>query len=149
MLHVHFSNRYEVLSRLLLEQLAGPRDNVFASEQVIVPSTAVRRALTLQIADREGVCANVQFVYLAQWLWQQVARVVPGVQDESPFDPPALTWRVYGAFGDADFVSAHPRLAAYLQRAGADLVMRYELAVRVAALLEQYVTYRTDWLARW
>ena len=27
--------------------------------------------------------------------------------------------------------------------------MRYELAVRMAALLEQYVTYRTDWLAQW
>ena len=120
MLHVHFSNRYEVLSRLLLEQLAGTRDNVFASDQVIVPSTAVRRALTLQIADREGVCANVQFVYLAK-LAVAAGRARGG-------------WRADGvavrsagahlarlcAFGDDDFVTQHPRLAAYLQRAGAD-----------------------------
>lgn len=149
MLHLHFANRYEDLSDLLLSHLAGQRDDVFAPDQVIVPSAAVRRQITLARADREGVCANVEFMFLARWLWQQVARVVKGVAAESPFDPAALAWRVYGAFGDAEFVSAQPRLAGYLQMAGADDVMRYELAVRTAALLEQYVTYRTDWLAQW
>ena len=149
MLHLHFANRYEDLRDLLIAKLAGPRDDVFTPDQVIVPSAAVRRALTLALADREGVCANVEFMFLARWLWRQVARVVPGVAAESPFDPAALAWRVYGAFSDADFVAAQPRLAGYLQLAGADDVMRYELAVRTAALLEQYVTYRTDWLAQW
>src|SRR5512140_1524051 len=149
MLHLHFANRYEDLRDLLLSKLAGPRDDVFAADQVIAPSAAVRREVTLALADREGVCANVDFMFLARWLWQQVARVVPGVAAESPFDPAALAWRVYGAFGDAEFVAAQPRLAAYLQAAGADDVMRYELAVKTASLLEQYVTYRTDWLAKW
>jgi len=149
MLYVHFSNRYELLAQQLLERLGGTRQDVFAREQVVVPSAAVQRQLTLALADRHGVCANVEFVYLARWLWRQVARVVPGVAAESPFDPAALAWRVYCAFGDAAFVAAHPRLAAYLHAAGADDLMRYELASRTAALLEQYVTYRSDWLAQW
>src|SRR5512140_618032 len=149
MLHLHFANRYEDLRDLLLARLAGPRDDVFAKDQVIVPSAAVRRDVTLALADREGVCANVEFMFLARWLWVQEARVVPGVAAESPFDAAALAWRVYGAFGDAAFVAAQPRLAAYLQAAGADDVMRYELAVKTASLLEQYTTYRTDWLAQW
>jgi exodeoxyribonuclease V gamma subunit len=49
--------------------------------------------------------------------------------------------------GDAEFVARHERLAAYL--GDADEVMRFELACRVAALLEQYVTYRPDWLQAW
>jgi exodeoxyribonuclease V gamma subunit len=149
MLYVHFSNRYETLARLLIAELGGTREDVFAKDQVVIPSAAVQRHLTLALADSHGVCANIEFVYLARWLWQQVARVVPGVADESPFDPAALAWRVYSAFGDADFIAAHPRLSSYLQSAGSDDVMRYELAVKVAALLEQYVTYRTDWLAKW
>jgi exodeoxyribonuclease V gamma subunit len=149
MLYVHFSNRYETLARLLMAELGGTRDDVFAKDQVVIPSAAVQRDLTLALADRHGVCANIEFVYLARWLWQQVARVVPGVAAESPFDPAALAWRVYAAFGDADFVAAHPRLSSYLATAGNDRVMRYELAVKVASLLEQYVTYRTDWLAKW
>lgn len=149
MLYVHHSNRYETLARRLLDQLGGTREDVFASDQVVVPSAAVQRHLTLAMADAHGICANVEFVYLARWLWQQVARVVEGVAAESPFDPAALAWRVYAAFDDAAFVSAHPRLSAYLSGAGTDEVMRYELAVKVAGLLEQYVTYRPDWLAQW
>lgn len=149
MLYVHHSNRYEALARRLLDQLGGTREDVFARDQVVVPSAAVQRHLTLAMADAHGICANIEFVYLARWLWQQVARVVEEVAAESPFDPAALAWRVYSAFGDAAFVDAHARLSAYLNSAGTDDVMRYELAVKVAGLLEQYVTYRPDWLAKW
>jgi len=149
MLYVHYSNRYETLASRLLDQLGGTREDVFASDQVVVPSAAVQRRLTLAMADAHGICANVEFVYLARWLWQQVARVVEGVAAESPFDPAALAWRVYSAFGDAAFVAAHARLSAYLNSAATDDMMRYELAVKVAGLLEQYVTYRPDWLAKW
>ncbi len=148
MLHIHHSNRLERLRSALLQRLdaAAPQD-VFAPEQVIVPSAALRRYLSLAIADARGICANVQFGFLAQWLWQQVARVVPGVGQDSPFAAATLAWRVHAAFGDAGFVAQHPRLQAYLGEA--DALMRYELACPVAALLEQYVTYRPDWLQAW
>jgi exonuclease V gamma subunit len=31
----------------------------------------VARRLELDIAARHGVCANVEFTYLAQWLWRR------------------------------------------------------------------------------
>jgi exodeoxyribonuclease V gamma subunit len=147
MLHIHFSNRYEVLTQQLLQRLASPGGSAFAADQVIVPSSAVQRSLTLAMAQAHGVCANVQFSYLAPWLWRQMSSLLPGVAPESPFIPAVLTWRVHAALGDAAFVSAHPRLAAYL--GGADEVMRFELASRVAGLLDQYITYRPDWLEAW
>jgi exodeoxyribonuclease V gamma subunit len=58
-----------------------------------------------------------------------------------------LTWRVLGILREEAFVAVHPPLAGYLRHA--DDVMRYELAARTAALLEQYLTYRPDWLAAW
>ena len=147
MLHLHFSNRFDTLTHALLGQLAGARADVFAADQLIVPSAAVRRKLTLAIADHGGICANVQFDFLARWLWQQVGRVVPAVEAESPFVPVVLAWRLYSALGDAALVDAHPRLAGYLSRA--DDVMRFELAQRVAGLIDQYITYRPDWLDDW
>ncbi|MDO9073025.1 MAG: exodeoxyribonuclease V subunit gamma [Rubrivivax sp.] len=147
MLHLHFSNRYEVLTQRLLQQLDGPGRGVFAADQVIVPSTAVQRSLTLAMAQAHGICANVEFSYLAPWLWRQMSSLLPDVAPESPFVPAVLTWRVHAALGDAAFVSPHPRLAAYL--GGADDVMRFELASRIAGLLDQYITYRPDWLEAW
>ena len=87
MLKIHFSNRYELLTDLLVGQLAQARGNAFAPDQIIVPSAAVRRSLTLSLAEQRGICANVQFDYLAQWLWQQMARLLPDVADKSPLAP--------------------------------------------------------------
>lgn len=147
MLHIHFSNRFEVLTDRLLARLDEGTGDAFAVDQVVVPSAAVRRALTLAIARAHGVCANVAFSYLAPWLWQQMGALLPGVSPRSPFEPAVLAWRLHSALGDAGFVSGHPRLAAYLS--GADEVMRFDLAGRVAGLLDQYLSYRPDWLEAW
>ncbi|WP_046112047.1 exodeoxyribonuclease V subunit gamma [Aquincola tertiaricarbonis] len=148
MLQIHFANRLESLTTLLLARLGEDgRGDPLAAAQVIVASAAMQRHLTLAAADAHGICANVAFTFLAQWLWQQIGRVLPEVQAESPFAPDVMAWRVYAAFGDAAFVAAHPRLAAYL--AEADDVMRLDLARRSAGLLEQYITYRPQWLQAW
>ena len=148
MLHIHHSNRVELLRATLLRQLdaAVPHDP-FVAEQLIVPSAALRRHLSLALAEARGICANVQFGFLASWLWRQIARQVPGVGDESPFAATTLVWRVHAAFGDAGFVAGHARLQAYLH--DADALMRYELAAQAAALFEQYLIYRPDWLQAW
>ncbi|MDP3086048.1 MAG: exodeoxyribonuclease V subunit gamma [Rubrivivax sp.] len=147
MLHFHFANRYETLTAGWLDQISLAPPGVFASIPVLVPSAAIQRSLTLAAADRLGLCADLRFDFLAQWLWQQIGRIVPGVGAESPFTPALLSWRLHAALGDAAFVASQPRLARYL--AGADEVMRHDLAGRVAALFDQYTTYRPDWLLAW
>lgn len=145
MLTIHFANRTERLAGLLADRVGSGA--LFAADEVIVPSAALRRALTLAIAHRHRICANVRFGYLAQSLWQWIARVVPGVQAESPFAPGVLAWRIYAAFDDPAFVAAHPRLHGYLARS--DAVMRLQLAQQVAGVFDQYITYRPQWLAQW
>lgn len=147
MLQLHFSNRFENLADALLARLIAGERGVFEPDTVLVPSQAIARALSLALADRAGVCANVQFEFLARWLWRQIAQVVPGVATSSPFAVEPLTWRIYGALCDRDFLAGHPRLERYL--GSADEVMRLELAGQIATLFDQYVTYREDWLEAW
>ena len=147
MLGIRFSNRFETLLDQLIDGLAQERAGPFAASQVIVPSTALARRVELALADRHGICANVEFSYLAQWLWRQIRRLVPEVREDSPFAPEVLSWRIYEAFGDSQFVSGHERLRAYL--GNADEVMRLDLARHVAQLIEQYITYRPQFLDAW
>ena len=147
MLHIHFSNRYEVLRDALIQALAVRPASVFAAQQVIVPSSALRRDLTLTLARAHGLCANVEFAFLAQWLWRQIGKVLPGIAADSPFAAPVLTWRILGILEDAAFRARHPRLERYLD--DADPVARFDFAGRVAGLFEQYLTYRGDWLEAW
>lgn len=147
MLHLVNSNRPEALRDALLRRLTnhGPADP-FAALQVIVPSIALRGYVQQGIADAMGVCANVQFSFLAQWLWAQAARLLP-VAARSPLDAQSLAWRIYAALEDPALVSQHPRLASWL--AQADSAMRYELAQSVAALFDKYATYRPEWVEAW
>ncbi len=146
MLHLFTTNRYEILRERLLSDLAEAPGGPFAAQQLIVPSLAVRRDVQLALARRDGICAQVEFSFLAQWLWERIAQLAP-VQAVSPFAPSRLCWRLYRIFDDKAFIDSLPRLSHYL--ADADFRMRFELANRVAALFEQYITYRPDWLAAW
>ncbi|MBL8447409.1 MAG: exodeoxyribonuclease V subunit gamma, partial [Zoogloeaceae bacterium] len=146
MLTLTQSNRFEYLLESLLGNLEAEAPGPFDAQVVIVPSTAIRRRVELAQADRVGVCANLEFAYLAQWLWQQVGRVV-AVPATSPFAPAVLAWRILARLDEPAFAAAHPRLAAYL--AGADPLMRFDLAQAVARVFDHYLTYRADWLAAW
>ena len=146
MLRLVFSNRFEALLDELVDALAEVPASPFEAQHVIVPNTAVQRKVELALADRLGICANVRFSFLGAWLWRQMGRLID-VADDSPFAPDVLTWHVWEIFGDDAFVVTHPRLQRYLD--GADALMRYELALRVATLFDQYLTYRPDWLAAW
>ena len=147
MLRVVFSNRFEMLQAALLESLEQQPADPFTAEQIVIPGAAMRRTLELAIARRQGICAGVEFSFLAQWLWRQVAALVPGVASQSPFGAGPLVWRIAGILADANFVARFPRLAHYL--ASGDPVMRYELACEMARLVEQYSTWRPDWTEAW
>jgi len=159
MLTLHFANRQEALADLLTSALGQPGGDLFTPAELVVPSMAVRRAITLQMAQRFGVCANLRFGFLAPWLWAQgtlaLAAAAPGTplpvrtadSAEAPWQPARLTWRVLAALDDAGWVAGQPRLARYL--AQADAVTRLDLAQRVAGLVDQHITYRPDWLAAW
>ncbi|MDE1184602.1 exodeoxyribonuclease V subunit gamma [Paraburkholderia sp.] len=149
MLQLFYSNRYETLVDALLDGLTATPSSPWTAQPVIVPSAAVRRRLELDIAVRQGVCANVEFSYLAQWLWARIGGVIE-VPQRSPFSPDRLVWRCYRLLGDPhDSLpwNASPRLRTYLD--AADATMRYELARRVATVLDHYLTYRPEWLLHW
>src|ERR1700686_2129261 len=103
MLQITFSNRFERLLAALLCAMPTPRQSPFEREEIIVPSAAVRRRVELAAADRFGICSNVGFSYLAQWLWRQIGHVIP-VSETSPFTSSVLTWRVLGIFSEKAFV---------------------------------------------
>lgn len=167
MLQLFYSNRYETLVQALVEDLAAMPADPWANEEIVVPSAAVRRRLELELASRRGICANVNFSFLAQWLWTQIGGVID-VPPHSPLGVERLAWRCYRLFeqggqaesgvapgedaqddaqADAQFWLASPRLRTYLE--AADAPMRFELARRVATVFDHYLTYRPEWLARW
>lgn len=149
MLQIVQSNRLEALADEMLGRwtLAAGPGAVPQAEVVIVPSQAVERWLRYRMADRFGVCANVDFRFAASFIWNAFARAIPRVLEESPFDRDVTTLALFALLAKLPGDAAYEPLRCYVGRT--DEARRLELARRIADVFARYMIYRPDWLAKW
>lgn len=147
-LHLYQSNRLDTLAILLHGVLSVPQQDVYARETVIVQARGMGRWLSLNIAERFGICANVDFPLPAGFLWQLIETVLGPQPRSGPFGNDTLAWRLH-----ALLATPPAALAPYLRVGEAGGVLserkRWRLAVRIADVFDQYLVYRPDWLSAW
>ncbi len=147
-LKIYTGNRLEILADRLAEVVRGPLATALETETVIVQSRGMERWVSMALARRNGVSANMAFPFPNAFLDEMFRRFLPELPDPSPFAPPILAFRIMTC------------LPAFLKRpAFADLnryladdvqgVKLYQLAVRVADLFDQYLVFRPDMIRRW
>ncbi|HKO88902.1 MAG TPA: exodeoxyribonuclease V subunit gamma, partial [Burkholderiales bacterium] len=145
MLHIFQSNRLEILADDLERRLREARGTPLATQTIIVQERALSRWLSLSLAERFGVAANIAYPFPAAHLWSLFGRVLKDLPAESPFDPAVLRWHCMKWLESAE-AARHPRLQPVL--AGGTL-RRHEFAQRLAALFDRYLVYRPDWIDHW
>ena len=146
MLHLHQSDRLEILAEILTAHLAPPLPP-FEPETILVQSQGMARWLTLRLAERLGVCAQVRFPLPAAYVWELLRVQFGELPRRSPFVSEVLAFRILDWLGKSVNLQRAPRLAGYLQE-GDDL-RRHQLATRVAGVFDQYLVYRADWIVAW
>lgn len=148
MLHLYQSNRLEHLFQLFAGVMrAQPLASPFEPERVVVQSKGMGRWLNFRLAQAQGIAANIQYPLPASFFWDVLNRMLGTQQPRSVFSPEVLTFRILRWLEDADNLRGAPVLAHYLSE-GSDF-RRYELAHRLADVLDQYLIYRPDWLHAW
>ncbi len=148
MFHTHRSNRLEILADRLTELLRRPLRSPLAGEVVVVQSNGMARWLALRLADRLGVCANLNWRFPATFLWEMSRAVLRQLPPTSSFDKPALVWRTMDLLRNLEQTPCFEPPRAYLGD-GQDDFRRYELAYRIADCFDQYLIYRPDWIGKW
>ena len=98
---VHQSNRLERLAEVLADCCRAPLHSAFAAESIVVPNAGMQRWLSLRLAERLGICANVRFALPAAFAWDVWKRVLDDVPDAAAFSAPVLAWRIFGALEEA------------------------------------------------
>ncbi|MEN8260776.1 MAG: exodeoxyribonuclease V subunit gamma [Pseudomonadota bacterium] len=147
MLYLYQSNRLERLIDLLDAIVNVPLSAPFESETVVVPSKGMGRWISLRLAERNGICANMAFPLPASFLWHTLRTALGDLPKRSAFDPEVLTWRIMERIADPAFLAEAPRLQTYLDQG--DDFRRFELACRIADGFDKYLVYRPDWIAGW
>lgn len=146
-LHLHRSNRLESLAGTLAEVLRVPPATALAQEWVLVQSQGMARWLKLELAQRLGVAANLEFPFPRAFAHDLFRTLDLTVDARPSFDPELLGWRLYALLPT---VAAEPEFAAVARYlADGDDRKRFQLAGRLARLFDQYLVYRPELMLAW
>lgn len=146
------SNRLEALRDLLVAWLKQNPLAPLENEAVLVQSNGMAQWLKLALAGDEGcgISAAQDFIMPSRFLWQAYRDVLGAEQvpPVSAFDKSRLQWRLMRLLPQLLSDERFAPLQRFLED-DHDLRKRYQLAERLADLLDQYQVYRADWLAAW
>ncbi len=147
-LNLYTSNRLERLAEKLSEVLRAPLSSPMTPEIIVVQSKGMERWISMELAQRSGICANIKFPFPNAFIHDMIGKVVPDLPKESPYDPKYLTWKIMKILPTFIGTPGFESIKNYLGRGGSDL-KGFQLAERIADLLDQYLLYRPDWIFRW
>jgi exodeoxyribonuclease V gamma subunit len=146
MLRLYQSDKLEILAEILAAEHAPP-PSPFQPDTLVVQSLGMGRWVSLRLADRLGICANVRFTLPASFVWELRRDLFGDLPRRSPFASEVLTFRIMAWLDRPENLARAPRLAGYLQNGGE--LRRFQLAARIADVFDQYLVYREDWITAW
>ena len=147
-LHIFTSNRMEVLIEQLADRVCEPLASPLAPEIIVVQSRGMERWITMELARRNGICANVEFPFPNAFL-ESVFRSLSEAPDGlSAFDPHVLAFRIMSILPGFLDLPDFAELRTYLAEDRHQLKL-FQLSGKLAGLFDQYAVFRPDMLLRW
>ncbi|MEO8998349.1 MAG: exodeoxyribonuclease V subunit gamma [Rhodanobacter sp.] len=154
-LMVLHGNRLEDLRDLLTAWLARTPLQPLENELMLVQSNGIAQWLKLALARSPdsgglGISAAIEVQLPGRFLWTAYRAVLgrEAVPATSPFDKSRLAWRLLRLIPQHLHEDDFTPLRDFLGD-DPDWQKRYQLAMRVADLFDQYQVYRADWLDDW
>ncbi|MER2551782.1 MAG: exodeoxyribonuclease V subunit gamma, partial [Thauera sp.] len=142
-------NRTETLLDTIAGWLAQHPLAPLEAEIILVQSNGMAEWVKMALARQAGVCAAAAVQLPGRFLWQ-IYRQVLGrsrVPARSPLDKTALAWRLMRLLPGVLSAPGFEPIAGYLTTD--DPGRRFQLALRIADLYDQYQVHRPDWLEAW
>ncbi len=147
-LRLFVSNRLEILADRLAGTLSPAPDDPLEEEVIVVQSAGMQRWVSMALAARNGICANVRFPYPKAILRDILSAA--GARDplDELLEPEILAWRIFRILTRLDEQPLFAPIRNYLAADAGDL-RRFQLASRLAYLYDQYLVFRPDRILRW
>ncbi|REL26866.1 exodeoxyribonuclease V subunit gamma [Thalassotalea euphylliae] len=130
--------------------------SLFDQEHIIVQNAGMQHWLNMSIAQSRGIAMNIEFSLPAQYLWKLLREIASdeAVPDQSLYAREVLVWRVFELLCTEQILAddVFEQATQYWQSASSHSEQqqkRYQLAMKVADLFEQYLIFRPNWIDRW
>ena len=151
-LKIYTSNRLEILAEKLAQIVKSPVSGLSISplsqEIIIVQSKGMERWLSMELARKNGVCANCRFPFPNAFLDDILKRFFPDITGATVFEPGVMTFSLLKI------------LPSLLDKAGFESLKRYltddinklklfQLSEKLADIFDQYIVFRPDMIFLW
>lgn len=148
MLEIIYETSFNSLRNQLfknISHLLSTQKTLGQTIEVIVPDGVTGQILLRHYAHEKGISFGLSMKVFPQWLKQVTGR---GEEDRLEVRRFSLKiWKILTS--DHEFIKRHPRLRHYVQNKLEDPVDLYDMARRIANVLSDYITYRSDWVKTW
>jgi len=147
--HLHRSNRLELLADLLADLVKSPGLSPLEPEIIVVPNKGMERWLTMQLASRLGVAANARFPFPRRFLEESLAALEgrPGPHTDT-FAPERLVFAIAALLPTHIEQPPFEPLRRYLHGESPQRRL-LELATRIADTFDRYPIYRPERVLAW
>ncbi|SPD76253.1 Exodeoxyribonuclease V, gamma subunit [uncultured Desulfobacterium sp.] len=147
-LRLFTSNRLEILADQLAGVISSPLSSVFDAEIIVVQSRGMERWLSMEMALRHGVCANIRFPFPNAFINQIAQQVFSTSPEQSGFEPKMMMWRIMGILPSLLQRPGFEPLKGYLGKEHEGMKL-FQLSSRVADLFDQYLLFRPEMVLGW
>ncbi len=140
-------NRLEKLSDILISEMANScndaKNCLFKREIIVVQSKGMEKWLSMRIAEKTGISANISFPFPKSFVYEELLHRESGADY---FDTDAMAFRVMNVLPDlisSDQSGVFSAPGNYVgDTAGEAKLKLYQLSCRIANLFDQYMVYR-------
>jgi exodeoxyribonuclease V gamma subunit len=147
MIQVYYAQAVEQLALVLSERMSAARLSaplaILQPIPIVVSHPALGRWLAQFFSERLGICANVEFLLLGQWLDRMAASNASGLlHTQQKHDELEVALQFMSVLSDGDNQAAAEQLDNSTQSPDQ---LRWQSARRMARLYGEYQIYRADW----
>ena len=147
-LRLFTSNRLEILADILAEVLEEPLASVLDEEIIVVQSKGMERWVSMQLAQRHGICANHRFPFPNAFIHEVFQKIISDLPERSDFDPKTMPWRIMKLLPLCIRKPGFESLSTYMGDTQRD-VKRFQLSERIADTFDQYLLFRPEMIFKW
>ena len=138
----------EILAGAMAKILETPLSSPFAQEIIIVQSKGMEHWISMELARRHGICANIDFPFPNAFVYEMFQKVIPDFSEDHYFDPDIMAWNIMKLILSCITKPAFKSIKSYLDKPNKDL-RRFQLAERIADTFDQYLVFRPEMISKW
>ncbi|WP_392563431.1 exodeoxyribonuclease V subunit gamma [Orbus wheelerorum] len=148
MFTIYHSNQLDLLKSLTAQLIKRqPLSSVFDKEVILVQSQGMGQWLQIQLAEELGICANIDYPFPTQFVWDIYRIFYPDLPKKNNFSADFMFWVLFAILPDLVKTPNFIALKHYFKQHNEQKY--YQLASCIADLFDQYLVYRPDWIKAW